>query len=440
MMIWGVMLLFIVALYAGVEFIHAAKLKGFLVELGGASKALAISAPEASAAALSDMHGQMLEHAASNARNKMLISLLLVLTVAQIGFFEFQWLVRPLSQMSATLTHNNGDLLALEAVAMRRDDIGMLGRALLTHYRSAQQRDDNARLQISSMDNKLIAHQALHTASLDFRQEITAIVQSLEEHASQMSTASSNLSSLAGKVAGNAEEAAVSTNAASAHVAEIAVSVDAFASGITQITQQTERSAKASADARAMVDATNDDTKALKEAVTLIEHMVTLIGDVATKTNLLALNATIEAARVGEHGKGFAVVASEVKQLAQQTSAATSDARTRLDTVTSTANRIAERIQSLVSSVQQVDKVAADIADIMQHQGVASQAINAGTTRTAETMRAVSQKVGSVATMVDHANQAASAVTDVSGDLNHQAGKLRNAVDTFIAVTHRVAA
>jgi methyl-accepting chemotaxis protein len=311
---------------------------------------------------------------------------------------------------------------------------------LLTHYRTAQQRDNDARLKISMMDDKLQVQQTLHAASLDFRQQITGIVQTLEEHAKHMSTASGNLLNLAGNVAGNADEAATSTRAASAHVADVATSVDVFANGISQIMQETERSAKASADARAMVNATNEDTLALKEAITLIEHMVALIGNVATKTNLLALNATIEAARVGEHGKGFAVVASEVKQLAQQTSAATSDARTRLDTVTSTANRISERIQTLVGSVQEVDQAAAGIAQLMQQQGVASQAINAGTARTAETMRVVSQKVGSVATMVDHANQAASAVTDVSADLNCQAGKLRHAVEAFIVITHKVAA
>lgn len=50
-----------------------------------------------------------------------------------------------------------------------------------------------------------------------------------------------------------------------------------------------------------------------------IGEVVSLIRDIAKRTNLLALNAAIEAARVGEAGRGFAVVANEVKTLSGQT-------------------------------------------------------------------------------------------------------------------------
>lgn len=80
-----------------------------------------------------------------------------------------------------------------------------------------------------------------------------------------------------------------------------------------------------------------------------IEDIIALINSIADQTNLLALNASIEAARAGEAGKGFAVVADEIRNLAEQSQAATSDIRNIIQTMQN-------KIQDTVNAVTHVNE------------------------------------------------------------------------------------
>lgn len=65
----------------------------------------------------------------------------------------------------------------------------------------------------------------------------------------------------------------------------------------------------------------------------VIGDIIATVDDLAQQSNLLAVNASIEAAKAGEQGKGFAVVAQEVKNLSQQSKAATAHVRTILNDI-----------------------------------------------------------------------------------------------------------
>jgi len=76
---------------------------------------------------------------------------------------------------------------------------------------------------------------------------------------------------------------------------------------------------------RTTVGETAKKMKRLGESSQKISQVVSLIEEIALKTNLLAINASVEASRAGEQGQGFTVVAEQVGALAQQSATATKE-------------------------------------------------------------------------------------------------------------------
>ena len=96
-----------------------------------------------------------------------------------------------------------------------------------------------------------------------------------------------------------------------------------------------------------MIEAVHTTSVELGTHSAEINDVMSLIVEIAEKTNLLALNAAIEAARAGEHGRGFAVVADEVKQLAQRTKDASADVAKVIRRFNSSATQMSDRALSM---------------------------------------------------------------------------------------------
>ena len=137
--------------------------------------------------------------------------------------------------------------------------------------------------------------------------------------------------------------------------------------------QQTQKIAsKAAEDARQSGSAVNLTVKAMKQ----VAEKISIIEEIARKTDLLALNAAVEAARAGEHGKGFAVVASEVRKLAERSQTAAAEISSLTFEGVRTAEGAGQLLARLVPDIQKTAELVHEIAAASAEQNTGASQIN----------------------------------------------------------------
>lgn len=95
-----------------------------------------------------------------------------------------------------------------------------------------------------------------------------------------------------------------------------------------------------------------------RQTTSRMNTITDLITNVASETSLLALNASIEAARAGDAGRGFAVVASEISGLASQTTEATDNIVSLIESVSSQVDTMVQTIQELIRTGNEESRCA----------------------------------------------------------------------------------
>ncbi|HTH39944.1 MAG TPA: methyl-accepting chemotaxis protein [Rhodocyclaceae bacterium] len=266
-------------------------------------------------------------------------------------------------------TYNDGDLTrrapvegSLAPVAEEYNKLmfslqGIIGRVIF-----------NSR-EVDAVAKKLI-EEAKHTVSGSEQQNAAA--------ASAASAASTMASGVA-DVANNTEETARIAEAARGHSSRGSEIVGQVAEEIRLLAQSVENSASV--------------VSALGERSEAISAIVQTIHEIADQTNLLALNAAIEAARAGEQGRGFAVVADEVRKLAERTTAATAE-------IGGMISAIQNETQSAISTIRAGSVQAKIGAELTEQAAAALIEINHGA---ADTLAKVQTIAG---TMTDQSHQA----------------------------------
>lgn len=253
-------------------------------------------------------------------------------------------------------------------------------------------------------------------------EQTQAIANRLANASTQQATEISNTTQAISVMAKTMEE--VSRNAMNS--AEVALhSVEIAHKGA----QTVRRNIEGMDSIRETIQETSKRIKRLGESSQQIGEIVSLITDIADRTNILALNAAIQASSAGEAGRGFAVVADEVQRLAERAGNATKQIAALVETIQTDTNeavssmeqstagvvtgaKLAEDAGNALSEIESVSKQLADLINNISRDAreQASTAINISESMnviqriTMETSEGTNQTARSISNLTELAN------------------------------------
>ena len=283
------------------------------------------------------------------------------LIVLAIALAVLVWVSRPvLASIRKPIAHCT--LIAQEVAAgnllsniqrTRGDEIGALQEALASMQTSLQKMVGEVRT--SSQDIKYSSAEIAH-GSMDLSTRTESTAASLEEAATAMEQ-------LTATVAQNTESA-------------------------RQANQLAASAATVAARGGQLVGQVVTTMLGIDDSSRKIVDIIGVINSIAFQTNILALNAAVEPARAGEQGRGFAVVASEVRLLAQRSAEAAQEIKALIDASVGRVESGSKLVQEagttmteIVSRVQRVSDIIAEITAAASEQGQGIGQINEAVAR-----------------------------------------------------------
>lgn len=362
-----------------------------------------------------------------------LISLTLAAGVIALtlGFFISRYLARNITSLAEVIKQIANGNLKQRASVSSHDEFGDLAKDTNTMT-------ENLRQMISQIND--YSGQMAQTSS-----DLANLSSSLSGGARDMTSKSSSVAAAAEQMSGTMHSVAAASEQATTNINTVSIATNEINASISEISRNSETGSTITLEAVERAQRTTQRVNELGAAAKKISRVTEVISDISEQTHLLALNATIEAARAGEAGKGFSVVASEIKQLALQTTEATTDIKMRVENIQNSTFDTVQEIEGVTKIIENINDIVRTIAAAVEEQTATTREIADNMVQASGGLREVSENVaqssrvsGEIAKDIADVNHSCNAavkdsdfVKANSGELKRLAGSLQGLVSQF---------
>jgi methyl-accepting chemotaxis protein len=256
---------------------------------------------------------------------------------------------------------------------------------------------------------------------------LNLIIQGLNEGASQVASASGQVSSSSQSLAEGASEQAASIEETSSSMEEMSSMTKKNAENAGHADGLMKETNKVVAKANQSMGELTQSMEDISQASEETSKIIKTIDEIAFQTNLLALNAAVEAARAGEAGAGFAVVADEVRNLAMRASDAAKNTASLIEGTVKKVKDGSALVSTTNDAFRQVAESSSKVGDIVSEIAEASKEQSSGIE---QVNIAITQMDKVVQQNAANAEESASA----SEEINAQAGQLKEHVEGLVGL------